>query len=90
MRKAIIKWLLGTDWEEYWDLHHKYICELTEHKKSLEQNKELMEDLQELRGKLIKEIDSELRTSKLALKVLEVNEKLEHICKENGIDTENI
>ena len=90
MRKLILKLLLGVDWEEYLDLHNKYLLELKQHRDALEQNKELMEELQELRRKILKEIESELRTSKLALKVLDVTEKLEQICKEYGIDTEGV
>ena len=86
IRKAIIKWLLGEDWEEYWELHKKYIYEMECNKKLLEETKESLEDIQYLRTKLVKEIDDEIRTSKMALKVLDVNEKLERICKENGID----
>ena len=83
MRKAIIKWLLGADWEEYWKLHRRYIREI-------EDNIELLKESQDLREKLIKKIDSETKTAKLALKVIDINEKLERICRENGIDTENI
>ena len=36
MRKKIMKWLLGNDWEEYWDLHKEY-CE------QLSMNLELMD-----------------------------------------------
>lgn len=86
IRKAIIKWLLGADWEEYWELHTKYIYEMECNKRLLEETKESIEDIQILREKLLKEIDDEIRTSKMALKVLDVNEKLERICKENGID----
>lgn len=87
MKKAIIKWLFGADWEEYWDLHEKYVYELEQHKKSIESEIEALEDVQKLRRMLLKEIDDELRTSNLALKVIDINEELERICKEHGIDT---
>ena len=88
MRKEIMKWLLGADWEEYWKLHDRYIREIELNLELLKENKKLLEETQDLRRKLIKEIDSETRTAKLALKVLNVNEKLERICKKNGIDVE--
>lgn len=90
MRKAIIKWLLGADWEEYWDLHDRYIYELEQHKKSIEREKELIEETKELRERILKEIEDNIKVSKISLKVLDAYEKLERICKENGIDTEEI
>lgn len=46
IRKIIIKWLLGEDWEEYWDLHRKY-CE------EIKTNIELLEENQKLTTRLI-------------------------------------
>lgn len=90
MRKLILKWLFGADWEEYWDLHEKYIFELGQHKKSIEREKELIEETQELRERILKEIEDNIKISKMSLKILDAYEKLERICKENGIDTEEV
>ena len=31
IKKAIIKWLLGEDWKDYWELHDKYREEISRH-----------------------------------------------------------
>lgn len=79
MRKKIIEWLFGNDWEKYWDLHKKY-C------KQIDETISVMIENQNLRQRLIEKIEEEQGTAKLALSVCNVNEKLELICEKYGID----
>ena len=76
MKKAIIKWLFGNNWEEYWELHDKYCKELNAHIESLEEN-------QKLRLELMEKIESHIRT-------LDFSQKLMDLLKENGIDYSEI
>ena len=76
MKKAIIKWLFGNNWEEYWELHDKYCKELNAHIESLEEN-------QKLRLELMEKIESHIRT-------LDFSQRLMDLLKENGIDYSEI
>lgn len=76
LRKAIIKWLLGADWEEYWELHRKYGEELGKH----------MDDL----NKLITLSKQSIKENEEHIKTLNVVKKLIDLCKENGIEYNHI
>lgn len=79
MKNKIIKWLFGNDWEKYWDLHRKY-C------KQIDETISVMVENQNLRQRLIEKIEEEQGTARLALRVCDVNNKLELICEKYGID----
>lgn len=81
LKKAIIKWLLGNDWEEYWELHHKYLKQLDEMIKVLDDNLEL-------RHKLIEEKEHHLKSLEEELRIIKDNKSLYEICKANGIEVE--
>jgi hypothetical protein len=79
MRKKIIEWLFGNDWEEYWDLHKKYCDEL--HK-----NLELMEENQEIRKEKLEIMERDLENLRLTRIVLDNTKDLENICEKYGIN----
>lgn len=89
MRKAIIKWLFGEEWEEYWDLHKKYIEELSSARGLLKENIKLRnEHIQELKNHM-EEIDSHKKTIALAESLLEENKILRKLCILHGITIES-
>lgn len=79
MKKKIIKWLFGSDWEEYWDLHKKYCDEL--HK-----NLELMEENQEIRKGKLEVMERDLENLRLTRIVLDRMKDLENICEKYDIN----
>lgn len=74
MRKKIMKWLLGNDWEEYWDLHKRYCERITK-------NISLMNEL-------IEKIEKEKETVEISLRICNLNEKLISICEKYNIDVD--
>lgn len=81
MRKKIMKWLLGNDWEEYWDLHKEY-CE------QLSMNLELMEENQKIRKEKIEVMEKDIENLRITRMVLDRTKALEEICEKYNINIE--
>lgn len=81
MKKLIIKWLLGADWEEYWELHEKYSNEISCNIKLLDEKLELYNKQIEQSKEMVEILDRDIR-------IIQDNKSLFEICKANGIEVE--
>ena len=83
MKKRIIKWLFGEEWDVYLELHIKYIKELEKHRETLNREGEVIKTARET-------LDLYKETTEKNLKLLDENIKLLQLCKENMIDVTEI
>lgn len=79
MRQKIIQWLLGSDWEEYWKLHDKYIREIEDGIQGLRREKQHIITAE----KLLREKYVE---TERVVELLEERIRILRYCIENNID----
>lgn len=78
MRKLILKWLLGENWETYEELLYEHHHEMIKHKEAL------TEEI-EVRKELIRELNEHKQTLTILVRMCENCKILYDLCKKNGI-----